>query len=155
FFQAEDGIRDLIVTGVQTCALPIFFHEASTSGAPIMRPLYYHYAQDEQAYDAEYEFLLGDSILSAPIYEQGTTSRNVYLPAGTWFDYWNDNIYPGAGWSEISAPLERWPLFVRGNSIIPTGPLMPYTDQRPTDPLTITCYMSEDSLANYILYEDD
>jgi alpha-glucosidase len=131
------------------------FHEAATNGTPILRPLYYHYPQDEQACDAEYEFLLGDSILSAPIYEQGATSRNVYLPAGTWFDYWNDNIYPGAGWSEISAPLERWPLFVRGNSIIPTGPLMQYTDQRPTDPLTITCYMSEDSLANYILYEDD
>ncbi len=131
------------------------FHEAATSGAPVMRPLYYHYPQDEQACDTEYEFLLGDAILSAPIYEQGTTSRKVYLPADTWFDYWNGNIYPGAGWSEISAPLERWPLFVRGNSIIPTGPLMQYTDQHPTDPLTFTCYMVGDSLAHYTLYEDD
>ncbi|HEY6287438.1 MAG TPA: TIM-barrel domain-containing protein, partial [Ktedonobacteraceae bacterium] len=131
------------------------FHEASTSGAPIIRPLYYHYAQDEQAYDAEYEFLLGDSILSAPIFEQGATSRNVYLPSGTWFDFWNGNTYPGAGWSEISSPLEQWPLFVRGNSIIPTGPSMQYTDQYPTDPLTFTCYMTGDELANYTLYEDD
>jgi alpha-glucosidase len=131
------------------------FHEASTSGAPILRPLYYHYAQDEQAYDAEYEFLLGDSILSAPIFEQGATSRNVYLPPGNWFDFWNGNMYPGAGWSEISSPLEQWPLFVRGNSIIPTGPLLQYTDQRPTDPLTFTCYMTGDELANYTLYEDD
>jgi alpha-glucosidase len=131
------------------------FHEASTSGAPIIRPLYYHYAQDERAYDAEYEFLLGDSILSAPIFEQGVTSRNVYLPSGTWFDFWNGNTYPGAGWSEISSPLEQWPLFVRGNSIVPTGPSMQYTDQYPTDPLTFTCYMTGDELANYTLYEDD
>jgi alpha-glucosidase len=131
------------------------FHDAATSGAPIMRPLYYHYAQDEQAYDAEDEFLLGDSILSAPIYEQDATGRKVYLPSGNWFDFWNGKMYPGAGWSEISAPLERWPLFVRGNSIIPTGPLMQYTDQRPTDPLTFTCYMTGDELANYTLYEDD
>ncbi|HEX9130718.1 MAG TPA: TIM-barrel domain-containing protein [Ktedonobacteraceae bacterium] len=131
------------------------FREAATSGAPIMRPLYYHYPQDEQARDTEFEFLLGDAILSAPIYEQGSTRRKVYLPAGTWFDYWNGNIYPGAGWSEISAPLERWPLLVRGNSIIPTGPLMQYTDQHQTDPLTFTCYMEGDSLAHYTLYEDD
>jgi len=131
------------------------FHEASISGAPIIRPLYYHYAQDEQAYDAEHEFLLGDSILSAPIFEQGATSRNVYLPSGNWFDFWTGNMYPGKGWSEISSPLEQWPLFVRGNSIIPTGPLMQYTNQHPVDPLTFTCYMTGDELANYILYEDD
>jgi alpha-glucosidase len=131
------------------------FHEASKSGVPIIRPLYYHYTQDEQAYDAEQEFLLGDSILSAPIFEQDATSRNVYLPSGEWFDFWTGNMYPGDGWSEISSPLEQWPLFVRGNSIIPTGPLMQYTNQHPIDPLTFTCYMTGDELANYTLYEDD
>jgi alpha-glucosidase len=131
------------------------FREAATSGAPIMRPLYYHYPQDERACDTEYEFLLGDALLSAPIYEQGATGRKVYLPEGAWFDYWNGNLYPGGGWSEISTPLERWPLLVRGNSIIPTGPVMQFTDQRPTDPLTFTCYMVGDSLAHYTLYEDD
>ncbi len=131
------------------------FHEASTSGAPIMRPLYYHYRQDEQANDTESAFLIGDSLLSAPIYEPSATSRTVYLPAGAWIDYWNGQEYPGAGLSEIPAPLERWPLLVRGNSIIPTGPLMQYTDQHPTDPLTFTCYMTEDGLTNYTLYEDD
>jgi alpha-glucosidase len=131
------------------------FREAAKTGAPIIRPLYYHYPQDERACDMEYEFLLGDSILTAPINEQGITSKKVYLPAGTWFDYWNGNLYPGSGWSDVPAPLERWPLFVRGNSIIPTGPVMQYTDQRHTDPLTLTCYTVGDSLAHYTLYEDD
>ncbi len=131
------------------------FHEAATNGTPIMRPLYYHFPQDEQACEADYEYLVGDSLLSAPVFEQGTTSKSVYLPAGTWLDYWEGNEYPGEGWSEIPAPLERWPLLVRGNSIIPTGPVMQYTDLRPTDPLTFTCYMIGDELANYTLYEDD
>ncbi len=120
-----------------------------------MRPLYYHYPRDEQASGVESEFLVGDSLLSAPIYELGAASRNVYLPAGSWFDYWSGDEYPGAGWSDVPAPLERWPLLVRGNTIIPSGPLMQYTDQRPTDPLTFTCYMAEDGLASYTLYEDD
>jgi alpha-glucosidase len=131
------------------------FHEAATSGAPIIRPLYYHYPQDEQACDTQDEFLLGDSLLSAPIYEQGAISRSVYFPEGRWFDYWDGTEYPGGGSSEIPAPLERWPLFVRGNSIIPTGPLMQYTRQLATDPLTFTVYMAEDGLAHYTLYEDD
>jgi len=131
------------------------FHEAATSGAPIIRPLYYHYSQDEQACDTEDEFLLGDALLSAPIYEQGAISRSVYFPEGRWFDYWDGNEYPGNGWSDIPAPLERWPLFVRSNSIIPTGPLMQYTGQHATDPLTFTCYMADDGLAHYTLYEDD
>ncbi len=131
------------------------FHEAATSGAPIMRPLYYHYPSDEEACNVQDEFLVGDALLSAPVYEQGATSHRVYLPAGTWFDYWDGTEYPGSGWSDIPAPLDRWPLFVRGNSIIPTGPLMQYTDQRLTDPLTFTCYMATDGQTSYTLYEDD
>jgi len=131
------------------------FHESATRGAPIIRPLYYRFPQDEQASDTQDEFLLGASLLSAPVYVPGATSRNVYLPGGTWFDYWDGTEYPGSVWIKSAAPLERWPLFVRGNSIIPTGPLMQYTGQRPTDPLIFTYYMSGDGQASYTLYEDD
>ncbi len=131
------------------------FQEASTCGTPIMRPLYYHYPRDEQACDSETEFLLGDALLSAPICEQGATSRSVYLPEGRWFDYWDGTEYPGETTDEIPAPLDRWPLLVRGNSILPTGPVMQYVDQRLTDPLTFTCFMATDGLASYTLYEDD
>lgn len=132
------------------------FHEASASGAPIMRPLYYHFPRDERAHDTETAFLIGDALLSAPIFEEGATSTSVYLPEDSlWFDYWTGREYPGGGWSEIPAPLDRWPLLVRGDRIIPSGPLMQYADQRPTDPLTFTCYMAGDGLASYTLYEDD
>ncbi len=131
------------------------FYEASTKGSPVMRPLYYHYPHDEQACDIQDAFLVGETLISAPILEQGATSRNVYLPAGTWFDYWDGTQYPGEGTSEIPAPLDRWPLLVRGNSILPSGPVMQYADEQPAAPLTFTCYMASDGLASYTLYEDD
>jgi alpha-glucosidase len=131
------------------------FHEASTNGSPIIRPLYYHYPGDEQACDSENEFLIGDALLSAPITEAGLTSYTVYLPEGLWFDYWDGTGYPGETTSEIPAPIDRWPLLVRSNSILPMGPVMQYIDQQPTDPLTFTCYMATDGLASYTLYEDD
>ncbi|HET9920757.1 MAG TPA: TIM-barrel domain-containing protein [Ktedonobacteraceae bacterium] len=131
------------------------FREANLSGAPIMRPLYYHFPQEAEALDVETEFLVGEVLLSAPISEQGATKRNVYLPPGLWYSYWDNQEYPGGGWTEIEAPLERWPLLVRDNSILVTGPLMQYTGEKPTDPLTIACYMATDGLASYTLYEDD
>ncbi len=131
------------------------FHAAAQSGTPIIRPLYFQYPRDEQAIEIQDAFLVGENLLSAPIYNEGATSRSVYLPAGRWFDYWTGDEYPGAGWSNIPAPLENWPLLIRGNSIVPTAPPMQYVDQYPLDPLTFTCYMATDGLATYTLYEDD
>lgn len=131
------------------------FQQASVDGTPVMRPLFFHYPQDKQVYNIETEFLIGDSLLCAPISEPGATSRSVYLPGDVWFDYWDGTIYTGQTTHDIVVPLDRWPLFVRSNSIIPTGPIMQYVDQRTTDPLTFTCYMTPNGQAAYTLYEDD
>jgi alpha-glucosidase len=120
-----------------------------------MRPLFYHYPQDEQACDTQTAFLIGDSLLSTPISEPGATSQSVYLPEGIWFDYWDGMAYTGQTTHDIAVSLDRWPLFVRGKSILPTGPVMQYTDQHATDPLTFTCYMATDGQTTYTLYEDD
>ncbi len=131
------------------------FAESARSGAPVIRPLYYHYPQDGQALLSEDEFLFGETLLCAPVYADGTTSRAVYLPAGAWFDYWSGQLYLGGQTHIVEQPLERWPLFVRANSILPLGPVMQHTDERPTDPLTIHCYLEEQGQASYTLYEDD
>ncbi len=131
------------------------FQKASIDGSPVMRPLFYHYPQDEQACDTQTAFLIGDSLLSVPISEPGTTSQSVYLPEGIWFDYWDGTTYPGQTTHDIAVSLDRWPLFVRGKSILPTGPVMQYADQHATDPLIITCYMATNGYTTYTLYEDD
>ncbi|GCE12819.1 glycoside hydrolase family 31 protein [Tengunoibacter tsumagoiensis] len=131
------------------------FAEAARTGAPILRPLYYHFAQDAKAITVEDELLIGETLLSAPLYMEGATSREVYLPAGTWFDFWSAQTYEGNQTHVVAAPLESWPLFVRGNSIFPMGPLMQHTDEKATDPLTIRCYMTSHGTASYTLYDDD
>ncbi|HEU5230030.1 MAG TPA: TIM-barrel domain-containing protein [Ktedonobacteraceae bacterium] len=152
----ESAYRKAIATRYQLMPyLYTLFYQAATRGEPVMRPLYYHYPQDQQACDVEDAFLIGDALLSAPVFEQGATSREVYLPASTWFDYWDGTAYPGGGTSEIPAPLDRWPLLVRGNSILPSSSVMQYADERAADPMTFTCYMATDGLASYTLYEDD
>ena len=134
------------------------FQEAATTGEPIIRPLYYSYPKDEAVYDAdvaETEFLVGENLLTAPIYMEGALMRQVYLPAGTWASYWDGQTYEGGRWHTINAALEQWPLFVRTPGILPLGPVMQYVGQSTTDPLTLNCYMNENSEATYILYEDD
>ncbi|HEY0753822.1 MAG TPA: TIM-barrel domain-containing protein [Ktedonobacteraceae bacterium] len=132
------------------------FHEASRNGSPVIRPLFYHYAQDPAVYAVEDAYLVGEALLTAPVHVEGATSRAVYLPEGTWVQYWDGQCFAGGQTHEIAAPLEQWPLFVRANSILPTCPVMQYTGQRPADPLTFTCYMTEEAgQADYTLYEDD
>lgn len=59
------------------------------------------------------EFLLGDTILAAPILVQGQTSRQVYLPLGRWKDGNKDVIHTGPIWVTYEAPLETLPYFVK------------------------------------------
>lgn len=131
------------------------FVAAARNGAPVIRPLAYHYPRDERACQVSDELLLGETLLCAPVYEAGAEERPVYLPAGEWFHYWSERVYQGGQTYQVAAPLEHWPLFVRANSILPLGPLLQYTDERPTDPLTIHCYLSQQGEASYTLYEDD
>ena len=131
------------------------FHEAAVNGSPIIRPLFYHYPQDPAVYAVEDAYLVGEALLTAPISVEGATSRAVYLPEGIWLGYWDGKPFAGGKTYEIQASLEQWPLFVRGNSILPGGPMMQYIGQRATDPLTLTCFMTSGGEANYTLYEDD
>jgi alpha-glucosidase len=132
------------------------FREASTCGAPVIRPLFYHYTDDERACEIDTAFLVGESLLSAPITQEEARSRAVYLPEGsTWFSYWDQTSYQGGQTYEMTAPLDQWPLLIRGNSIIPRGPLMQWCDQNATDPLTLLCYMQEWGEAHLSVYEDD
>ena len=131
------------------------FHEASINGSPIIRPLFYHYGQDPAVYAVEDAFLVGESLLTAPICVEGATSREVYLPQGTWIHYWNGKHYEGGKTYTIEAPLDQWPLFIHGNSILPSGPMMQFVEQRVTDPLTLTCSVTDERQVSYTLYEDD
>jgi alpha-glucosidase (family GH31 glycosyl hydrolase) len=128
-------------------------HEGTITGMPVMRALWLHYSDDPQAVARGDEYLWGPHLLVAPVVEKGASSRQVYLPRGSWYDYWNGQRF--AGGREISRPvdLETMPLFVRAGSILPQGPVRQHTGERSDQPLSISVYPGGD--ASFLLYEDD
>jgi alpha-glucosidase len=90
---------------------------ASRSGHPLVRPLFWPSGEDPELLSVDDAFLLGDSLLVAPVLEQGERRRSVRLPAGRWYGYWDDE--PFSGEAESDAPLGRLPLFVRAGAVLP------------------------------------
>ena len=71
-----------------------------------------------QARDSQREFLFGSDLLAAPVLWDGFTNRQVYLPAGDWFDYWTGKQYAGNSTISVPAPLDTIPMFVRAGGFI-------------------------------------
>ncbi len=116
------------------------FHEAERTGAPVMRPLVYHYEKDEAARKCNDEFLLGDRILVAPVIWQGMNKRMVYLPEGVWYDYWTDEKITGPVWFVRDAPLDVCPIYVKAGSVIPAMEPMSYVGEKKEDVLLLDVY---------------
>lgn len=69
------------------------------------------------------EFLLGDRILSAPVIQQGSVTRDVYLPKGKWYDPNLNRTYTGPRWlAEYPAPIDILPYFIREKPTSPSPP---------------------------------
>lgn len=93
---------------------------AHRKGIPPMRPLFFDFPGDEGCADIEDQFLFGPDVLVAPVVKQGARSREVYLPAGTnWTDAWTDKKLKGGQRIEAVAPIERIPVYLRGDSELP------------------------------------
>src|SRR5260370_38340710 len=118
-----------------------------------MGPVVLSLPKDPEVLNLSDEYLLGRDLLVAPILNEGATERIVYLPAGTWIDLWSDIVYTGPRTVNVSAPLETLPLFVRQGAILPMGPDVQYSSERPLDPLTLESYRGADH--SFTLYEDD
>jgi alpha-glucosidase len=129
--------------------------DAHRTGVPMFRPLILNYQNDANVLDIDDEFMIGSDLLAAPILKPGVTSRRVYLPAGSWVDYWTGKEIAGGRMIQVDAPLETVPLFVRAGAIIPMGPEMNYVGEKPADPLTFTIYPDREGKAQASLYEDD
>jgi alpha-D-xyloside xylohydrolase len=98
--------------------------------------------------------LFGSALLVSPVYENQARSRNVYLPAGVrWYDFYSGAVHEGGEVIAAAAPLARMPLFVKAGSIIPLGPAIEYTGQKPDAPITLYVYAGQDG--SFDLYEDD
>lgn len=130
------------------------FKEASESGKPVHQALVYQFQNDANTYDISDQYMFGDSMMLAPVLEQGKTSRSVYLPKGVnWTDYWTGKEYKGGQTLTVDAPLGHLPIFVKDESIVPTRDVQQYTDEKPLTNLVLDTFL--DKKASYTFYEDD
>jgi alpha-glucosidase len=102
--------------------LPYFVtlaHLARRTGAPYVRPLWWGTPEDRSLRNCEDAFLLGDSLLVAPVLESGLHQRTVLLPRGRWYDTATEVAYQGPGRVLIDAPLGRIPVLARAGAVLP------------------------------------
>lgn len=126
----EDKIRKLIETRYRL--LPYIrnlFWEHVRTGAPLMRPLMWHYPKDEIACDIDDEFMLGRDILVAPILERAREHRVVYLPEGNWYHFESNQKFEGKRAHAIKLPLGTVPAFVREGALLPLAEIMQHTGE--------------------------
>lgn len=94
--------------------------QAHEKGTPVMRPLFYEFPQDENAWEVSDQYMFGADLLVAPVIEEKQTVRSLYLPKGAkWLDVWSGKMYDGGVRIETDAPLERIPLFARDGREFP------------------------------------
>ena len=92
--------------------------ESHLTGIPAIRHLVLEYPEDKKGYDVADEFMLGSSLLIAPIYEDYISTRKLYLPNDTWFDLYSGKKFVG-GYHEVEIASTHSPVFLRNNSIVP------------------------------------
>jgi alpha-glucosidase len=126
--------------------------QAHRRGTPLMRPLVLEFPDDRNVVDMGSEYMWGPSLLVAPVTRGGATRWAVYLPGGTWYDFWTHDRYDGGGWVEVDAPLEHMPLFVRGGAILPFAPTRQYLADGDG---TLTLLVYPEAESSFTLYQDD
>lgn len=119
------------------------FREAELTGVPPMRPLFFADPADPGLREAEDSFLLGADVLVRASASLDNVCRSP-RPGGIWREF------EPAATSEAQLPR----LLLRGGAILPMGPIMQHTGQRPLDPLTLVVSLDAEGKASGVLYED-
>jgi alpha-D-xyloside xylohydrolase len=129
--------------------------QVTSDGGAFMRPLVMDFPMDPQVLGIGDQYLFGPAIMVTPITSAGTTKRSVYLPAGgaPWFDFWNGEVASAGQSIDAAAGVDTLPLFVRPGSIIPLGPFIQYSGEKPADPMELRIYRGADG--KLTLYEDE
>lgn len=102
--------------------MPYIFSQAtiaSKSGWPMLKAIFLNYPEDPTTWNLEDQFLFGEDMLIAPIMEENTTARTVYLPKGKWINYQTKDVYEGSQWLMISVDEIPGIILVKSGSIIP------------------------------------
>ncbi len=98
-----------------------YLYDLAHEDLPMLRPLVLEYPDDPQVANISDQYLIGDKLLVAPVLNPGVSARAVYLPKGTWYDYYTGKRYSGGRYILAQAPLDCLPLFAKAGSIFPVS----------------------------------
>lgn len=152
--EVEDVCRRYL--GLRYQLLPYLYGlaaEAGATGAPIMRPLFWHHPNDPVAVACGDQFLLGRDLLVAPILRQGAVARSVYLPNDLWIDFWTGEKFQGGDHVLADAPLDSIPLYVRAGAVIPMAEPRQHVGAKPLGTVVLNVWPGGSGSLDW--YEDD
>lgn len=133
-------------------------YEESKTGVPMLRPLVMEYPKEAETRECNDEYLVGKSLLVAPVVEQGARARMIYLPEGEWIDYWTGEHMQGRKYILKEAPLDICPMYVKAGSILPAFEKMESIEPDQIHKLILEYYpfeKEEKQNASYVHYEDN
>lgn len=128
------------------------FYRETQTGLPVMRPLVLNYENDPHVYNLNDEYMVGEDILTAPVVQEGQTKRAVYLPEGEWIDFWNGVEYAGRNTILVDAPIDKLPLFIKKNTILPWGKEVSHISDEPDESMTFRVFGKK---GKYVHYQDN
>ena len=150
-YQAElksDRLRYRLLPYIYTLAGEVTHHSGT-----MLRPLAMDFAADKLARDLPDEYMFGPAFLVAPVTAFKARSRSVYLPKSDgWYDFWTGKTAAPGTRIDAPAPYDAIPVYVKAGSIVPFGPELQYTGEKPADPIVVYVYSGAN--ATFTLYED-
>jgi len=148
--------------GMRYQLLPYMYtllYEAHTSGSSFTNPLFFNFPDDENAYDKDEQFMVGDSVLVSPALHKGQTNVNAYFPSGYWYDFKDLSLAveasDGGKSMTLSTPLTSTNVHVRGGSVIPLQDNAMTTTEARTTPFNYIAALCPDNGASGNLFWDD
>jgi alpha-D-xyloside xylohydrolase len=120
----------------------------------IMRGLVMDFSTDNNVLNINDQFMFGPALMVNPVSEYKSRSRAVYLPSGSgWYEMKTGKYFAGGQTIQADAPYSEIPLYIKAGSIIPCGPEIQYTTEKPADPIRLFVYAGNDG--SFTLYEDE
>ena len=172
---AYDAIKKAIVERYRL--LPYIYSNAADCAlgdGSMMRALVMDFATDKRASQLNTEYMFGRNLLVKPVTDPMYTWKDqqkkghliypdvkkaaapttVYLPAGTlWYDYWDGTCLEGGREVLRPCPIDIIPVYVKAGTVMPIGPDVQYSDEKPWDNLEVRVYAGADG--TFTLYEDE
>ena len=178
--QAGEPVYDALLGAIKLrySLLPYIYslaHDVTANNGTYQRALIMDFKDDHNVWDMSNEFMFGRSLLAAPVLEAKytperamsksraridnvdfleTKTSKVYLPAGTrWYDFETLEMFDGGQEIERGVNIKSVPIYVKAGSIVPIGPDVQYSTEKPWDDLEIRVYAGADG--KFCLYEDE